>query len=394
MGAISAESSPPRKRDPRLDFFRGIAMIVILVSHIPANGWGAWLPGRFGFSDSADIFVFCSGLAAAIAFGGTFARHGFAAGAARIFHRCWQLYWAHIAVFCVLLAIVVHFDHVVDWKSQVEALNLGQFLEEPGRHAVALMTLTYVPNYFDILVLYIVLLAMVPLVVALKNAGGGAAVLLFVTVLWTGANFGLELPADPKSDRPWFFNPFAWQALFFTAFALGRGWLPAPPVRHDLVIAAALVLLLVLPLAWAPIFTAVPALEAAREAIRPLISKTHFGPLRYVHLLALAYLAYAACGPGGRRLTGPAVEQIMQVGRQTLPVFLTGLVLARILGIVLDVWGRDVFTFAVVNVAGIAILFATAHIARFFKTPPWRRGERRRPAVVLASPPGAAAPAE
>ena len=46
-------------RDPRLDFYRGIAMFIILLAHTPGNWWTLWIPARFGFSDATEIFVFC-----------------------------------------------------------------------------------------------------------------------------------------------------------------------------------------------------------------------------------------------------------------------------------------------------------------------------------------------
>ena len=65
-----------RARDPRLDFFRGLGMFIILIAHIPWNSWTDWIPARFGFSDAADLFVFCSGMASALAFGRVFAEQG------------------------------------------------------------------------------------------------------------------------------------------------------------------------------------------------------------------------------------------------------------------------------------------------------------------------------
>ncbi|MGB0904763.1 MAG: OpgC domain-containing protein, partial [Mangrovicoccus sp.] len=86
--------SQTRIRDPRLDFFRGIAMFIILFAHIPGNWWTLWIPARFGWSDATEIFVFCSGMASAIAFGGAFARKGWWLGTARVAFRIWQVYWA------------------------------------------------------------------------------------------------------------------------------------------------------------------------------------------------------------------------------------------------------------------------------------------------------------
>jgi hypothetical protein len=58
-----------RPRDERLDLFRGLTMLIIFVAHLPENSWNAWIPARFGFSSGAELFVFCSGIASALAFG-------------------------------------------------------------------------------------------------------------------------------------------------------------------------------------------------------------------------------------------------------------------------------------------------------------------------------------
>ncbi|MFZ8258145.1 OpgC domain-containing protein, partial [Staphylococcus aureus] len=76
-----------RSRDERLDFFRGITMFIIFIAHMPGNSWNGFIPARFGFSSGAELFVFCSGVASAIAFGGTFTRHGLLIGTARICYR-------------------------------------------------------------------------------------------------------------------------------------------------------------------------------------------------------------------------------------------------------------------------------------------------------------------
>jgi hypothetical protein len=88
-------------RDARLDLFRGLAMLIIFVAHVPENPWIDRDPGPVRPSDAAEMFVFCSGFASALAFGGTFRRHGMALGCLRIANRCWQLYWSQ---FCLVLA--------------------------------------------------------------------------------------------------------------------------------------------------------------------------------------------------------------------------------------------------------------------------------------------------
>ena len=52
--------NPNRIRD--IDFWRGAVLIVILVDHIPGNPLENLTPRNFGLSDSAEAFIFLSGL--------------------------------------------------------------------------------------------------------------------------------------------------------------------------------------------------------------------------------------------------------------------------------------------------------------------------------------------
>jgi len=378
--ATSTTMVPPRQRDPRLDFFRGLGMFIIFIAHVPGNTWTLWIPARFGFSDATEIFVFCSGMASAIAFGRVFDNRGWWMGTARVSHRVWQVYWGHIALFLVIAAMVVFLDSLGYHEEPNhfrDRLNLGWFFNNTATNLVGLLTLTYVPNYFDILPMYLVILAMMPVVVLAGWQSRFLAGALLAAV-WLGANLELlSLPAEPWSDREWFFNPFGWQLVFFTGFALIRGWIPAPPVRPVLILAAVAVLVLTVPLAWFRIYTEVPLFQEWRGDLRPLIAKTDFGILRYVHFLALAYLAWAAAGEGGRRLLssglwGKIVQVVQKVGQQSLAVFLTSMVLAQFAGAMLDFVGRQPLTFAAANIAGFIVLIITAYVTAWYKSQPWR----------------------
>ena len=164
-------------------------------------------------------------------------------------------------------------------RDYVGQLNLHPFFDDPAPNLVGLLTLSYVPNYFDILPMYLVVLVMLPAVVALAGLHRAAAALAVVAV-WAVAQTGhLSLPAEPWSDRAWFFkNPFGWQLIFFTGFALMSGWLPAPPVDRRLVW-----------LArrdrdrhrsagtWADLSRAFRPCRRRARALGPLIGKTDFG---------------------------------------------------------------------------------------------------------------------
>ena len=530
MSAI--QSAPPgakRQRDLRLDFFRGLAMFIILVAHTPNSLWRMWIPARFGFSDATEIFVFCSGMASGIAFGAVFIKRGWHLGAARIAFRVWQVYWAHIGVVLATAGIMVLLQSTgmgEEGKDYTRWFPVGGFFSategRPADTLLGLFTLTYVPGLFDILPMYLVILAMVPVVMAVYKAGGRQAVFAFVAVTWMCANLAgyhlrvgdeeatsaltrglvavgayldwMNLPGIPWEDRAtWFFNPFGWQLVFFTGFAFAMGWIPAPPVRRDLVIAAIAVVLITIPFAWYKMYQYktgyVPDSVLGRffwdfrDYIEPLRWKGYVGLWRYVHFLAIAYLAWAAVGHAGERLrTGwdmrarapetrfvirlilgavllvtapytyiaeikvlaPALDRwifenlplipgryiglahllhlaalipfiwhsigddwrrwlvrdaflacvpvIRKVGTQSLAVFLMSIAFSRVMGWGADsmnAWieaqnftyleGRDVWTRLLVNATGFGVLIATAYIAGWFKSQPWREPRTQQP---------------
>ncbi|MDA8586657.1 OpgC domain-containing protein [Rhodobacteraceae bacterium] len=403
--SVAPPIAMPTVRDPRLDFFRGIAMFIILIAHTPGNWMTLWIPARFGFSDATEIFVFCSGMASAIAFGKSFEARGFAIGTARVGFRVWQVYWAHIGLFFAVATTVVVLNAMFPDgdRNYVGQLNLWPFFKDTETNLVGLLTLTYVPNYFDILPMYMVVLAMMPLVILLKWVDLRLAI-GFVFVVWFMAQgrildlVGLEylsfnLPAEPWSEREWFFNPFGWQLIFFTGFAFMSRWIPAPPVKVWLFALAVLIVLANIPLSNVGIrefgFGAVDEgqnwARQWRIDNRIWITKSDFGILRYVHFLALAYVAYVLVGPKGSRIMPSMATHIfakgwrlilgiiMKVGQQSLAVFIGSMYVARLLGATFDQIGRSYTTMIWVNMTGFAILIAIAYGAGWFKSQPWKK---------------------
>jgi hypothetical protein len=374
---------PKRVRDVRLDFFRGLGMFIILIAHITDNPWTLYIPARFGFSDATEMFVFCSGMASAIAFGSVFKFAGFWMGCFRIIHRIWQVYWVHIGAFLLTVAAMLLINKTgLVGRDEVSALNLHPFLRPHGNNIIGLFTLTYVPNYFDILPMYLVILALIPVVYGLSKIHVLLA-FAFSGALWAVATFtNLNLPAElwfsNNSTRQWYFNPFAWQLVFFTGFAFMSGWLPRPPINRWLVVVAGVMVLATIPFAWHVAIAQSDWIKSWRGDWRILIDKTDFGILRYVHFLALAYLAWITVGPNGEKLTSTPIMRFLtsiftRVGRQSLAVFATSIVLARVLGAILFAFGGGVAAAFLVNVAGFVFIFAIAWLTDLAKSEPWKK---------------------
>ena len=104
MNAPSNAAAITTERDLRLDLFRGLALWLIFLDHVP-NNIVSWVTIRnYGFSDATEIFIFISGYTAAFVYGRAMAQRGFIVAGARILRRAWQIYVAHIFLFAIYIA--------------------------------------------------------------------------------------------------------------------------------------------------------------------------------------------------------------------------------------------------------------------------------------------------
>ena len=213
----SSGGSTPLERDLRLDFFRGIALFSIFIDHVAWNSLLAQFTLQsVGFSDAAEVFILISGYTAGMVYGRAIERQGLLMAGMRIYHRVWQLYVAHVFLFMQFMATMAYLVDTFNNAIYAEEFRAADFLKEPGLAVIKALTLQFQPAFMDILPLYIVLLAVLPLVL-IGFRLWPAGVLAASFGLWCAVqlNKSIALPAYPGPDQVWFFNPFGWQALFF-----------------------------------------------------------------------------------------------------------------------------------------------------------------------------------
>ncbi|GGF18790.1 membrane protein [Aliidongia dinghuensis] len=377
---------PAKVRDPRLDFFRGIALFVILVSHTRGNWLSDWIPARFGLSDAAAMFVFVSGYAGGLAFGGVYKRAGWLLGSARIGLRVWQLYIAQLAIVLVVAALAVAANRLLPGQDDYRSvLQLDHLFADPADALLGIVTLTYVPHYLDILPVYMVVLAMVPVAVALARLVHPLAVLAASAALWALANaydWNLPSPSDP---RGWFFNPFCWQLLFFTGFSLSMKWLTPPPADRRIFRAAVAYILFGVAVTVPAIYETVPGLDLVQAWILGHADKTFLDPLQILHFFATAYVAVYLLTGRLHLIQGQTVRPLVKCGQQALSIFLAGILLADLAGMAFDLLGTGFVAQVLVNGVCFAVLFAVAYGVAWIKSAPWAK-----PATTPAPAPAAA----
>ena len=406
-------------RDPRVDFFRGLAFVIILIAHIPGNWMAQWIPARWGLSDATEMFVFMSGYAAGIAFGGVYLRAGWVLGASRSLFRTWQVYVGHLLLFFFVAMVLVAGNELLRVNEDIDYvgfLNLHWFFDNARDGLIGLFTLHYVPNYFDILPMYIVILLLMPIFMALGRVHPwvalGACLVLYAYNWFTGL---YDLPGEiqppaevrPDSDRRWFFNPFGWQLIFFTGFAFSIGWLKPPPFSRWLMALCAVFLFASVFLGhwqWRnaegmePVKAVYDFIHPKSVDEQPAFAKTNLWVLRYLHFLALAYITVNLLKGREHWLERGWSRPIAQCGKQSLPVFLFAMGFSQLGGMILDQlktnhWEIPVWQVILVNAFWIGMLIGLAYLLGWLHGTPWKRKRQPAPAPEPAGTP-APRPAE
>jgi hypothetical protein len=72
------------ERELRLDLFRGMALWLIFIDHLPPNILTWFTIRNYGFSDATEIFIFISGYTAAFVYGRAMLEQGIVIATARI----------------------------------------------------------------------------------------------------------------------------------------------------------------------------------------------------------------------------------------------------------------------------------------------------------------------
>ncbi len=379
--------APPQRprRDLRLDFFRGLALFFIFIDHTAYNVVSSFTLQSFAFCDAAEAFIFISGVAASLAYGGVLERRGPTQATARIYGRVWQIYVAHIFLFVVYMALA----SFVLKASPNPLLPDGDsvFLSQPSKAVAELLVLRYQPSYFVLLPIYMLLLGAFPPVLLLIRRQPFLALALSLAVYLAERAFGWTLFLYPD-HHPWGFSPLAWQFLFVTGAVCGqlqsRGRRLLPESRWLYAIAAGIVVVCaVISFShslhyW---FEALPELLPSAPW-HAAIDKRDLAPLRLVNFFALAIVATALIRRDAGFLTGPLARPIVLCGQNSLPIYCLSVLLSTLGCYVLQDITDRLRVQLVVSVAGVAAMMAVAALITWYKQ--MGRADTKAPAALAA----------
>lgn len=314
-------------RDLRVDFFRGAALWLIFIDHIPGNWIAQFSLRNFALCDSTEVFVLLAGYAAGLAYGRSMDKNGWVFAGADVLRRAWILYIAHIFLFVVFSAQVSYSATALDRSDYLEEIHIDALADAPYRAMLEALLLHFQPAYLDILPMYIALLVVFAFVIPLLRwrwllllLSGGA----YVAVRITGYNL------SSWTGGGWYFNPIAWQFLFICGATLSYRaiQLPGPKRLYDVAaVTIVLVGLILLWLVWpaADVDTSMPL-----WAIRILVSvdKQSLHPMRLLSIFALVWLVVRLVPKGAKWVQSRGAAPFVICGQHSLAVFCTGIFLS------------------------------------------------------------------
>jgi hypothetical protein len=319
---------PKLERRPELDALRGLFLVWMTLTHMPTR-ISEWVNQPFGFLSSAEGFVFLSALLVARIYRRQ-AEQNAPALRAKLWKRALKIYGIHVVMLTLAFSVVA----TLAFHSHREALTnlLNFYLTRPKTAIAGSLLLLYCPPLLDILPMYVLFLAVTPLVLIWAARRGWRVPLLISFTLWCGAQFGLrewlhhgmtaithlQIPLQETGA----FNLLAWQSVWMAGLWLGarsaEGRNPLHQVNRPIALASLAICLLFLGIRhdWlGPHLT--------QEALDFSLDKWHVGPLRVINLLAFTCLFYWL-----RRFVFPVVqmEPFLTLGKASLEVFCTHLV--------------------------------------------------------------------
>ncbi|MBR0869527.1 OpgC domain-containing protein [Bradyrhizobium tropiciagri] len=372
MNPTTTAEVATREGDLRIALLLGLANWFLFLDHIPHNAVSELTLRNFGFSGATDLFVFVGGYAATLICARLTLERGFLVAATRIFKRVWQLYAAYIVLFVIYIELISYVAARTAAPEIISEFNITGFIDHPIRTLIYGLFLQAKPLNLDVLQLFIVLMAVQPIVVLgllrLPNLTLAASVAVYAAA----HIFDWNLSAYP--DGRWYFNPFCWQLLFVMG-----GWCGLVGKRYERLIGAmqrmpALRAAALLYLLFALTIVSsgnIPAL--ARIMPESLVDtfladdREHIAPHRILHFLALAFLFTLLVPRDWPRLRSYALQPIIKCGEEWLAVFCAGVFLSFAAHLVLITGPNSLAMQVVVSVAGILAMTAVAYYVSWSK---------------------------
>lgn len=239
------------RRDLRVDFLRGVAMVFVVVDHIDMPSLFHLLSEeRLGVVSGAELFVFFSGGVLGLVYRRRIEREGWVEAAPRIFRRAGTLYVVAVGVSLIAFALTysprADASMLTTWTDKSTSV-VYRLYPDPNQTDLFVRSVAFLrsgPSQFNIMGLYVVLMLVAPFVLFVAAAPGFKAPGINASVnvgrMWERRRLAVPLllvlswglyilqQAHPvKIFHAQFEDPFplfSWQVLFVNGIIAGYYW--------------------------------------------------------------------------------------------------------------------------------------------------------------------------
>lgn len=347
-----------------IDFWRGVALVMIFVNHIPGLDYSFLTLRQFSISDAAELFVFLAGCSLAYVSNGSTQPKPIGQVVMRLLIRVFEIWRAQIVTISIAIAMLgggaIWFTDplLLEWH------GAGPAFSDTVRSSIGLALLTYQIGYFNILPLYVVLLLFAIAFIVISRWSMLAAITASVALYAATLTFQWKLPSWP-AEGAWFFNPLSWQLLivlgYLTITATKRfpNWRTVIERLRPLAIIIVIIGAVIVWIDYRPDPMLVP-----EPRYFFLFDKEYLSPVRILSMISLAIAFYPVFPLLSDRI-GPVVRYCSSLGRNSLAVFCVVSLLA-LAGQIVRYVGEPTFILDTMIVAtGLVMMRVTAWIAEY-----------------------------
>ena len=346
-----------------IDFWRGVALVMIFINHVPGMVYSHLTLRNYAISDAAELFVFLAGCSLAFVASGKAGTKPLRQVIVRLLSRAFEIWRAQIVIISVAIAMLAAGAIAFNDPLLLEWHGAGPAFSDTARASIGLVLLTYQIGYFNILPLYVVLLLLALVFVVIARRSLAAALAASFALYAATLTWQLQLPSWPAQGA-WFFNPLSWQVLVVLGFAVITLQQSRPSQWQSVVSRLWPVSLVVVAvgagIVWMDYRPDPMAVPHPRFFF--LFDKQFLSPIRILNIAAVA-IAFYPLFPILARSMAPVVRYFSSLGRNSLVVFCVVSLLA-LAGQIARYVGEPNFLFDTgIVIVGLVVLRVTAWIA-------------------------------
>lgn len=343
------------RRDDRIDFFRGLALLSSYSNHITGPHFHYLLmPLNYFIFGSAAIFFYISGYVSGLVYWKYYKKEGFIKCLKKSYYRFFQIYIAAI----IISLMVIFISLLVDRGFLGGFTNLPlNVVKDFSFYSLVYLTFGIDPIFaIDVFYYFIFILIALPFILFILEKIGPRSTMLLSVILY------LLVVLSPNYFHFFgagnFFNPLAYQIYYVFGILFGSRGLRIE--KSKLITIICWTVCIVLVFVQSLILNSIINIKIGDEPglLRILFSRdTYPGFIQLLHFFSVAYLISVISSPNQKIWNSKIIKIIASPGRFSLNIYGTGIIIS-LLGSLIYAEYNTILVELMVVYSGFIVLIA------------------------------------